>query len=425
MRILIAAIGSHGDVLPFATLGHELASRGHDVVFYANPVFSSCVTHPSIRFVPMGTREAHEALFQQAPEDNPTRAFKHIARYLMDMAPAYHDAMAADVVPGQTICMGGSLMFAHRLLRETLGVPCATVHLAPSVLRSAIHPARLGPHAVAAHVPAWLTRVAWRAMDVLAYDPFITAPLNRWRRQLGLPPVKRVFKSWLHEADGLVAMFPEWFAQREADWPAQLVMTGFPLHDSGYALPLPARLQDFLADGPPPVAFSPGTANASAESFFRTSVQACDMAGMRGILLSPFAGHVPASLPRQVIHVDYAPFGALLPRLAALVHHGGIGTTSQALRAGVPQLIRPVAYDQFDNAARAVKLGVATELLPNRYTADRLARALTSIATDAPLQSRCREMARHFVGNDAVADTCDAILERVPIKGFPQLAGST
>jgi len=109
------------------------------------------------------------------------------------------------------------------------------------------------------------------------------------------------------------------------------------------------------------------------------------------------------------VHVTYAPFGVLLPKLSAFVHHGGIGSTSQALRAGVPQLIRPVAYDQFDNSARAVELGVARELLPKQYSARSVADVLSYLTSDVHVHERCKEITTRFVPGRAIQTACDVI----------------
>lgn len=109
------------------------------------------------------------------------------------------------------------------------------------------------------------------------------------------------------------------------------------------------------------------------------------------------------------MHVSYAPYGSLLPRLAAFVHHGGIGSTSQALRAGVPQLIRPVAYDQFDNSARTTELGVGRELLVKQYSPHQVAKALTTLTGDPAIRRRCREVAQRFEQPDSIGIATDAI----------------
>lgn len=413
MRVLISTAGSHGDVLPFVALGREFATRGHEVVLYANPYFRRDAAGEAFRFVPVSTVEKYASLFGELADRNPRRAFKRVAREYAEICPEYHRAMKADVVPGDTLAIGNSLLFAPRLLSETEHLPCATVHLAPSVFRSNESPPRLVPGWIGADTPLLLKRAAWWMLDKTFYDPFFTAPLNRYRAELGLPPLHRIFSSWVHEAECVVGLFPRWFGEPQSDWPAHVTLTGFPFFDHGDQHTLPPQLEAFLQAGPPPVAFSAGTATATAHAFFETSVQAARRSGLRAILVSHFAQQIPASLPPEVIHVDYAPFSTLLPRLAAFVHHGGIGSTSQALRAGVPQLIRPAAYDQFDNAARAVRLGVAEEILPRHYVADRVAAALSRLTTDPTLHQRCGQLAARFGDTDAIAATCDTLLSRL------------
>lgn len=341
--------------------------------------------------------------------------------------------MKEDIVPSQTIAIGNSMLFAHCLLREIDQVPCATVHLAPSVFRSDDRPPRLMPASdwFGPHMPRFLTKVVWWLLDKTFYDPVVTRPLNRYRAELGLPGVKRIFRSWIHEANCVVGLFPDWLGQPQTDWPANLVLTGFPFYDNGAQHPLSPQLLEFLAAGLPPVAFSAGTATATVRSFFDTSVKASQQAGVRAILLTHFEQQIPTSLPQNVIHVDYAPFSALLPRLCAFVHHGGIGSTSQALRAGVPQLVRPVAYDQFDNSARVVKLGIARELLVKQYTARAIAKTLTEILGDRALRERCQQIARRFEdGIDPMEKTYNAICkiwtngpERFILSSIHQMPG--
>lgn len=161
--------------------------------------------------------------------------------------------------------------------------------------------------------------------------------------------------------------FPSWFAPQQPDWPKDLQLAGFPLYAHGDKIRLPPDLERFLEAGEPPVAFAAGTANASSHAFFDASVRACLLSGRRRLPLTQDSAQIPTELPHQVAHFGYVPFTALLPRLPALVHHGGIGTTRQALLAGVPQLVRPMGFDQFDNAQRVLALGVARQLLPGHY----------------------------------------------------------
>jgi rhamnosyltransferase subunit B len=411
MRILIATLGSHGDVLPFIAIAKELKQRGHDIRFYSNPYFERYAKDVGIAFVPIGTADEYLTLLGTVPSKDPIKAFTYVAQAFMQAAPLTYKAMEADIIRGETITMGSSFLFASRLLREKHGVPTATVHLAPSAFRSATNPPRMGSLHMTAATPKIIQRLVWAATDRFFFDPIMTKPFNRIRSDLGLPPVHRMMKEWIHQADQVIGMFPEWFAMPQPDWPSDVVFAGFPLYDHGEQVGLPENIQKFISSGEAPIAFTAGTATATEREFFATSVEACKLMGRRGILVSQFAEQVPAHLPANVLHVPYAPFSRLLPHAAAFVHHGGIGTTSQAFRAGVPQLIRPIAYDQFDNSFRATQIGVAVELSPLDYTIQKVADALTRLVGSEPLRENCDKV-KAKVGKDRAAQrAADAILQ--------------
>lgn len=413
VKILLAAAGSLGDTLPFVALGRALQQRGHAVHLFASESYAGHAA--GLPFTAVASAAETELLLRDPRVTAPRRGMALIGEAFAAGLPGAFEALRAQVVPGQTIAVGSTLAFATRLLKDALGVPVATVHLAPSVFRSVQRPPRLGPRGSLARLPPALQRTAWWLIDRLVLDRLFTRPFNAYRRQLGLAPVDRVFGAWLHQADLTLGLFPPWFAPPPPDWPAGLRCTGFPLHDSGDAHPLPPALQAFLDAGEPPVGFTSGTANATSHGFFAASAAACELGGRRGLLITQFGDQLPARLPPGVLHVPYAPFGQLLPRLAAFVHHGGIGSTSQALRAGVPQLVRPMAYDQFDNAHQLQRLGVAERLLPADYAPATVARALQRLTTDGALRARCAEAAALCrADGDAIAAACDAVLALAP-----------
>lgn len=409
MKILIGAAGSLGDTLPFVALGLALQQRGHQVRLFASESYAGHAA--GLPFTPVASVAETDALLHDPRVTDPRRGMALIGEAFAAGLPRAFEAMRAEVVPGQTLAVGSTLAFATRLLKDALGVPTATVHLAPAVLRSVHQPPSLGPNGTLDKLPASLQRAAWWLIDRLVLDRLFTRPFNDYRRQLGLGPVDRLFGDWLHRADATLGLFPPWFAPPQADWPAGLACTGFPLYDNGEAHPLPAVLEAFLAAGEPPVGFTSGTANATSHGFFAASAAACALSGRRGLLITKVGAQLPATLPPGVLHVPYAPFSQLLPRLAAFVHHGGIGTTSQALRAGVPQLVRPMAYDQFDNAHHVQRLGVGQRLLPAAYAPAAVARDLDRLTQDRALQRRCAEVAALCrADGDAMAVACDAVL---------------
>jgi UDP:flavonoid glycosyltransferase YjiC (YdhE family) len=414
MRILLCAAGSHGDVLPFIALGRELQRRGHEARLVTHERFRPLAA--GLPVVATGTLEL-EARFMADPDITDTRkGLALVAAGIMERLPDAFHQVEREIVPGRTLIVASTFSLGARLVAEARGVPCAAVHLSPSWFRSEHVAPSIGPLGHLAGMPRVLKRWIWQAMDRRMLDRLFTEPFNRQRAALGLPPVQRMLHAWIHEADAVLGLFPEWFAARQPDWPAALALPGFPFDDApGDPPALPPEVADFLDAGEPPVAFTAGTANASSHAFFDTSAQACALGGRRGLLIAQDARQLPATLPAGVLHLPHAPFSSLLPRLAAFVHHGGIGTTAQALRAGVPQLIRPMAYDQFDNASRAVQLGSARQLLARRYRPKAVADSLDRLIDDTRVREACRQAAgRMRAGPSGVAAACDAVLRLAP-----------
>jgi UDP:flavonoid glycosyltransferase YjiC (YdhE family) len=207
----------------------------------------------------------------------------------------------------------------------------------------------------------------------------------------------------------VLGLFPDWFGPRQPDWPANTRITGFPLWDSDEDARLSDELLEFLAAGSPPIAFSPGSANREAHAFFAAAVDACDRLGQRGILLTKYTEQLPARLPPSVHHFGFVPMSKLLPRTVALVHHGGIGSCAQGLAAGVPHVVQPMSYDQFDNSRRLVQLGVASEVSVHKFRGRTVAAALAPLLDSPIVASRCRDLARRCNGAAALADACDAL----------------
>lgn len=409
MKILIAAAGSLGDTLPFVALGRALADRGHDVRLFGNPSYEHHAR--DLPYVPIGTLEETDALLAHPDVAHPRAGWKLIAEAFTRHLPTVYEAMRREVAPGRTLAVGSTFSLPVRLLRETTGVPVATVHLSPAVFRSVVRPPRTDAHLALERLPPAVQRGVWWLMDRLVLDRLFTRPFNAYRATLGLPPVDRVCDEWMHQADLTLGLFPAWYAEPAPDWPAGVALTGFPWYDHGSVQPLPPGLQAFLDAGEPPVGFTAGTANAVSHAFFVASAQACASLGRRGLLITHDARQLPARLPPGVLHVPYAPFSRLLPRLAAFVHHGGVGTTSQALRAGVPQLVRPMGFDQFDNAEHVSRLGVGRRVLPRAYDARTAAEVLSALIGDAQVARRCGAVARACEADgDTVGRACDAVL---------------
>jgi UDP:flavonoid glycosyltransferase YjiC (YdhE family) len=409
LNILIAALGSDGDVHPFIRMAIQLRSRGHDVRLFAPAMYQSLAESLEIAFVPMGTREQFDRVTANPDLWRATRAFGVAARAAAEFLEPVYRAIAEHHQPGRTVLVMSTLVLGGRVAQEKLKIPAAMVHLSPAVFRSAIAPARTPPLPVAAWLPPWLNRAIYAVVDRMVIDPATTGPLNALRATLGLPPVTGIFRDWIHSPDLTIGLFPAWFAPAAPDWPRHTLLTGFPLYDEADVTPIDPQLGRFLDEVPAPIAFTPGSAMRHAAGFFAAAMDVCDRLNARGIFVTRHAANVPDGLPGKFHHVAFAPFSRLLPRCAALVHHGGIGTSAQGLAAGIPQLVMPMAHDQFDNAHRLQRLGVAAVLPAGRFTARRAVAKLRQLLGAPDVARACVGMKARMKEQNPFEKTVQAI----------------
>jgi rhamnosyltransferase subunit B len=307
--------------------------------------------------------------------------------------------------PG-TVVVASSLMTGARMATEHLGMPLVTVDLQPSIILSA----HSLPVSSSVNLPRWspliMRKLFLGVVGRFVTDPMLAPGINAFRAELGLPPVRDIFTKWLHSPDRTIALFPDWFGPPQPDWPPNTRTVGFILYDAQEGVVLPQDAERFLDAGEPPVVFTPGTAMQHGHAFFRAAAEASKMLGRRALFLTRHKEHLPSPMPEGSAHFDYLPFGRVFPRAAAIVHHGGIGTSAQALAAGVPQLLMPMAHDQPDNAARLVRIGVASKLSPREFTGAKVARALGEMLSSETLLSRCRSYALRIDSTKSAAVAC-------------------
>jgi UDP:flavonoid glycosyltransferase YjiC (YdhE family) len=410
MNIVILAIGSYGDVLPLVGLGRELRSRNHDVTLITNSHFANLVHLAGLPFVPFGTAEEYDAMADNPALWHPHKGWRLLMKRLVSGAlEEAYTLLQSKIIPGRTLMISTTLGFAARLIQDTHRIPHVTVHLSPGVF----HSAHKAPQVPGLSLPDWLPvafkQSVWKFLDHTMIDPVVKANLNRFRRKLGLPPVSRIFHDWLHSPDLVLGFFPEWFAAPQPDWPPQTQVTGFPLFDDTSGSPLPPKVRDFLKQGSPPLIFTPGSAMKHGRRFFAEAARTCRLSGHRGIFLTRYPEQLPSSLPKGVKHYSYLPLSQLLPHAAALIHHGGIGTCSQALRACLPQVIQPLAFDQFDNAARIKQLGVGTVIPKRLFRAPLIAQHIQGLLKGPDVKTQCQNLKIHFLGRNSLEESCRLI----------------
>lgn len=411
LRILIFPVGSHGDVHPFVGMGRALQARGHEVFLCTSGYYETMAARAGLPFRGIGTAQDFERVTKDPDLWHPRKAFGAVVRHGIEPGYARAVEIARELhVPGRTVIVGSTLGLAARNAAELVGAPMVSVHLAPSIFFSVDKPPRFPGMIWWRGMPRLLTRFQYWVAERMT-DGTVLPALNAFRKQHGLDPVRRIVRHWWHAPRRVIGLFPDWFGPPQLDWPNQVRLTGFPLFDETGQRPTPPELEQFLAAGDAPIFFTPGSAMAHGQAFFREAVKACELLGRRGILLSQFPDTIPRDLPATVRHFTYVPFSEAFPRAAALVSHGGIGTVAQALRAGIPQLVQHMAHDQLDNAERLIELGVGDSIAASKFTGERAARKLKALLESPEAGTRCKELAARFEPEKWMHRTCELIEE--------------
>lgn len=405
-------VGSAGDVNPFVALGKELARRGHDVVVITSEPFRETVVAAGLEFESVLPSERFERALGDPDLWHPIRGIRALFR-LVDRASMERLWRVLDErwVDGRSVLVGHTLSFPTRIYEERHGVPAVTLQLAPIAFRTLERQPVLPPGIDIQRLPRPLLRAFWWSVDRIGVDPLARPALHDFFRSRGLEPERRLFRDWVHSPRRVLGLFPEWFGPPQPDWPPQLRLVGFPLFDGFEQPELDPALASWLGEGPAPIVFAPGSANRQAPRFFQVGATASAEVQRRAVFVTPWADQLPHPLPDHVYHVARAPFSALFTRSGAVVHHGGIGTTAQALRAGVPQVVLGGAFDQPDNGARVERLGVGRRIRPGRLSRASLSRALSELMDDATVAARAADFARRLEadGDGALRRAADEV----------------
>ncbi|MGU7812307.1 glycosyltransferase [Burkholderia sp. AW49-1] len=357
-KVIVTAIGSAGDVHPLLGVARALALRGHDVVFCTHPPFAAATRRCGFTFVPVGTRAEYEAAMANPALWNPRTSFRTLWQVIAPVLRPHYDTLRA-LTDRDTVLVGTLWAFSARFMQELHGTPYVSVQVSPSTLLSAHVPPTHPRLTIPARWPLPVKAALMTLIERQVLDRVCGPALNAVRRDLGLAPARRVLGRWLHSTDGVLCLFPDWFAPAQRDWPAGVLQSGFPLFND-IATPDDDRALDaFLAAGEPPVVFTAGSTLVDRAAYARAVAGALHATGARGILLSP---HDTAPDGDRLLVRRFVPMRTLLPRCRALVHHGGIGTAALAFEAGIPQVVTPFAHDQFDNAQRVAASGAGVRV---------------------------------------------------------------
>jgi sterol 3beta-glucosyltransferase len=414
LKVTILTIGSRGDVQPFVALGVELRDAGHEVTLAAGEGFEAFVSGRGLRFAALDV-EFLERL--QSSEGKAALSGRNFLGTLKQTASMYRRVLdqeleasrGAEAVVYHPKALGGY----H--ISEALNVPGFLAHPIPM-----FSPTRAFPNPVlpVADLGGPLNRSSYGAFLRLSTAPFHRT-INRWREEtLGLPP-RRLLASEL-ELRGepvrkLIGCSPH-VVPPPADWDRSTTMTGYWFLDGAGDWRPPAHLVDFLEDGPPPVYVGFGSLGRwTSDEVVGTALSALRRSGKR-VVLAKGGGRVRPDLPGDVCVIEAAPHEWLFPRMAAVVHHGGAGTTAEGLRAGRPTVICPTTMnDQLFWGRRVSELGVGPEPIPQKkLMAETLLPAIRTATGDERVAERAAVLGEKIRTERGVARAVEVIGASAP-----------
>ena len=421
-RIVISTFGSFGDVHPYIAVALELKRRGHRPVIATAEVYREKTDAAGLELHPVrpempGWDQPDEVARMVGDFMDSRKGTERILRWLTESAhESYEDLLPA--ARAADLFFTHPLPFVNAAVALKAGVTWVSSVLAPISFFSVYDPS-VPPQIPALHKLLKLSPAVGRAVVRLADFRLrgVIEPIKRLRAEVGLPPGKNPILEGQHSPRMVLALFSSVIAKPQPDWPPNTRVTGFAFYDrrdrAGDAPGVEPELLKFLEAGEPPVVFTLGSsAHWVAEDFYRESIKAARALGVRALLLVGEERNRPAeNLPDTIAAFDYAPYGEVLPRARAVVHQGGIGTTAQGLRAGIPALVVPFSHDQFDNGARVARTGAGRTLPRSRYNATTAARELRAMLDDESYTSRAAEVGRQVRAEDGAAAVADALEE--------------
>jgi rhamnosyltransferase subunit B len=397
-------------------LGRELLRRGHRVTVATTPYYRSNVEDVGLSFRPMRPDwDPTDARLISSCEDL-RRGLEVLYRQIV--LPELNDTYRDLILAAETadLLIAGELVYAAPLAAEKLGLPWVSLILSPLSFFSCIDPSLTVNLPVLFHLRR-AGPVVYKA--ALGLGKLATRhwsnPVRRLRRDEGLrrkcdPVFKDKFSPFL-----VLALFSQWFAPKQRDWPGQMVQPGFLPLGSPPDIDVLSRLDEFLSAGTPPLVFTQGSAAVhNPRDFYDISAGVARRLRQRAVLIGTSATWEKNA--GDVLAMPYVPYPHVFPRASVIIHQGGSGTTGEALRAGRPMLVVPYGWDQPDNASRIERLGAGLHLPRSKYTVESAAAGIEQLLDNPRFSAVSAELASRIQGEDAIGSACDAIdalLQRV------------
>jgi UDP:flavonoid glycosyltransferase YjiC (YdhE family) len=413
MKITIFAAGSQGDIQPCVALARGLQQAGYQVCLAAPENFAGFAQSRGVGFSPL-RGDVQEIMasdtgrtFMETGGANPLKSIRAI-RTLIEpvMMSMAEDLYAACQGSDALISLGVFSSFGHSVA-EALRIPLMNIEPTPLLPTRTFAAPSWPIQRNAGGLHNFVSGLAMLQVVWLWYRPFV----NEFRQRLGLPRQSAAQSYRILRATPMLGAYSPIIIPSPEDWPDSLHITGYFFLDRQDDWQPSPELQAFLEAGDPPVYIGFGSmAGRDPEKLANIVYEALALSGQRGLLLTGWGGLHTESVPDNVFVLDSAPHAWLFPRMSAVVHHGGAGTTAEGLRAGVPTVIVPFAFDQPFWGARVRASGLGPDPVPlKKLTAERLARAIQVAVSDPSMRRRARSCGEAIRSEDGIGNAVSVV----------------
>jgi UDP:flavonoid glycosyltransferase YjiC (YdhE family) len=410
-RILLHTLGSSGDFNPFIAIALELKKRGHQPCFAVQPAHARSLTALGLEAIGAGPDvDPQSPMYRRLLQPSLHAPIDVLFREMLIPAIIPATELLTPLVKDCDLFISHTIQLAAPAVAYRTGVPWISAVPATNCYPSLISPPPTTPWQ---RPPALFNKVTWGIAGALFRD--IDEEANEEYRKLGVPPRRNVVVSGGYSRRLTIGLWSPTFFPRPPDWPSWLQVGGYARWDA----PLPKdNWKDFLPSGissnpsgEPLIVFTLGSNVVNdPRGYYEIAVEAIRQTRWRAILLgAPSGFQVPSSMANRVAAIPYAPYDALFPMASAIVHQGGIGTTQAACYYGVPALVVPRGFDQFENAAHVRRNGLGLRLMPRNLTPSRLRRRLKRLLGSDEIHYRTAALGLRMRAESGVERSVDLI----------------
>ena len=420
-KIILLPLGTTGDLLPMIWIGRQLSTRGHQAALLWLAPYRELVEQAGLEFVALDDEGRGEP-FRDSNYWRPHSALKMTYDYAGFWTILSVNAVMKwmEVNGPPDLLMAPIMNFTAPILRAKLGVPLITTHMTTLQLMSA-HEVPLGvPCArLLRMLPLLLRR---KILNLVApYDHLAKPYLRKCCAEHGVR-LPHWLREWFYSPDGSLVLFPSWYDKPQMDWPVHTLQWDFPLEDLADASELDPALVAFLDAGDSPVVFRFGNDPTRSRRFYEVAAELTTRIGGRAVFVTRHGDPMPDALPASIFVTTFVPFSRLLTRSSACVHYGGIGTVSQCFAAGLPQIVVPLVFDQFDNACYVERLGAGLKMDMRHWSVANALPLLRSCVEENDIRRSARMCAERLRNRRPAAELAEWLESKMSSSGAPSAA---